>query len=148
MPTNPRWLLRLPEIISKLRDLTAPWIDRSTVESIFRLRRRHAIELMHRFGSYRTARRFVLDRTILIKALEELQGEPQVRWGQYLAGRGAGIDHQNVGLEHEYGSQPAGSPLPDGIRFLVGQVVINFTSREELRARLSALIWWLTNVDN
>lgn len=148
MPTNPRWLLRLPEIIRKLRDLKEPWIDRSAVESIFQIRRRHAIELMHRFGSYRTGRRFVLDRAILIKALEELQGEPHVRWGQYLGGHCTGADHNNIGSEQECGSQPGNSALPDGVRFLAGQVVIDFISREELRARLSALTSWLTNLGN
>ena len=131
--------MRLPEIISNLRGLTMPWIDRSTVESVFQLKRRHAIELMHQLGSHRTNRGFVLDRAILIQALVELQGEPQVRWGQYL-GHCAGAIHENVELDSECGSQ--------GVRFLAGQVVIDFKSREELRAKLSALISRLTNFGN
>jgi hypothetical protein len=140
--------MRLPEIISNLRGLTVPCIDRATVELIFQLKRRRAIELMHQFGSYRTNRGFVLDRAILIQALEELQGEPQVRWRQYVAGGCVGVNHENVGLDSECGSQPASPALTDGVRFLAGQVVIDFTTREELRAKLSALISWLTNLGN
>src|SRR5438309_5732785 len=70
MPAKPKWLLRIPEIIEHLRQLTAPVVDRSVIESLFRLRRRQAIELMHEFGGYQAGRTFLIDRLQLVSALE------------------------------------------------------------------------------
>ena len=73
MPYKPYWLQRLPEIIERLRTLSVATIDRPTFESIFQLRRRREIELMHTFGSRRSRRGFVLDRCALVGKLEALE---------------------------------------------------------------------------
>jgi hypothetical protein len=82
MPNKPRWLLRLPEITDQLATLSVPTVDRTMVQSIFQLKRRQAIELMHQLGSYRACRGFYLDRIPLLQELEALQNSPQFRWEQ------------------------------------------------------------------
>ena len=47
-----------------------PVIDRAMVESLFCLRRRRAIELMHRFDGFQTGKTFLIDR---LKLIEELK---------------------------------------------------------------------------
>ncbi len=69
MPYKPYWLQRLPEIIAALRGLPDRLIDRPTFETIFGLRRRRAIELMHSLGSCRGQRGYVLDRAVLLPRL-------------------------------------------------------------------------------
>ena len=82
MPYKPYWLQRLPEIIERLRTLSVQAIDRPTFESIFQLRRRRAIELMHILGSHRGRRGFVLDRCALVGKLESFETVTQYHWEQ------------------------------------------------------------------
>ena len=53
-----------------------PVVDRAIIERLFGLRRRRAIELLHRFGGYQAGRTFLIDRRLLIEHLRRLaEGE-------------------------------------------------------------------------
>ena len=67
MPAKAQWLLQIPEIVSLLETFDVPVVDRGTIERLFGLRRRRAIELMHRFGGYQAGRTFLIDRHLLIE---------------------------------------------------------------------------------
>lgn len=73
MPAQPQWLLRLPDIQYELEQLSVPVVDRAMVEKLFRLKRRQAIELMHRVGGYQAGRAFLVDRVQLIDRVRALQ---------------------------------------------------------------------------
>src|ERR1022692_4934226 len=73
MPAKPEWLLRLPEIRAELEHLDVPIVDRASIERIFGLKRRRAIELLHQFGGYQAGRTFLLDRVRLLEALQSLE---------------------------------------------------------------------------
>ena len=76
MPAKPAWLLHLSEIIEQLEVFDVPVVDRAIVERVFGLRRRRAIELLHRFGGYQAGRTFLIDRRLLIGHLRCLiEGE-------------------------------------------------------------------------
>src|ERR1035441_6709897 len=75
MPAKPEWLLRLPEIRAELEHLEVPVVDRSGIERIFGLKRRRAIELLHRFGGYEAGRTFLVERSGLLQALEALESQ-------------------------------------------------------------------------
>ena len=83
MPAKPLWLLQIPEIVSLLETFDVPVVDRAIIERLFGLRRRQAIELLHRFGGYQAGRTFLVDRRLLIEHLrrladgEEFQRETQ-----------------------------------------------------------------------
>jgi hypothetical protein len=77
MPAKPSWFTRIPDILDELKQLDTPVIDRHICEILFAVRRRRAIELMQRFGGYRTGNTIVLDRADLIRSLERLQGSPE-----------------------------------------------------------------------
>ena len=72
MPANPLWLLQIPEIVSLLETFDVPVVDRAIVERLFGLRRRQAIELLHRFGGYQAGRTFLVDRCLLIEHLRRV----------------------------------------------------------------------------
>jgi hypothetical protein len=72
MPAKASWLLHLPEIVSMLETFDIPVVDRAVIEHLFGLRRRRAIELLHRFGGYQTGRTFLIDRLRLIDQLRGL----------------------------------------------------------------------------
>ena len=83
MPAKALWLLQIPEIVSLLETFDVPVVDRAIIERLFGLRRRRAIELLHRFGGYQAGRTFLIDRRLLIEHLrrladgEEFQRESQ-----------------------------------------------------------------------
>ena len=58
MPAKAQWLLQIPEIVSLLETFEVPVVDRAIIERLFGLRRRRAIELLHRFGGYQAGRTF------------------------------------------------------------------------------------------
>jgi hypothetical protein len=59
-----------------LETFNVPVVDRATVERLFGLRRRRAIELLHRFGGYQAGRTFLVDRRVLIDHLRRVaEGE-------------------------------------------------------------------------
>jgi hypothetical protein len=76
MPARASWLLQIPEIVAQLEVFDIPVVDRAMVEHLFGLRRRRAIELMHRFGGYQAGRTSLIDRRLLIGHLQRLaEGE-------------------------------------------------------------------------
>jgi hypothetical protein len=72
MPAKPRWWRHIAEIRSMLDDTRLPVIDRASVERLFGLERRQAIELMHRFGGYQAGRTFLIGREQLIGELDSI----------------------------------------------------------------------------
>ena len=55
-----------------LTEAQLPVIDRAVIERLFGLRRRQAIELMHRFGGYQAGRTFLIGREQLLEQLEHV----------------------------------------------------------------------------
>jgi hypothetical protein len=64
--------LKIPEIVTMLESFDVPVVDRAIIESLFGLRRRRAIELLHRLGGYQTGKTFLVDRHLLIGNLRRL----------------------------------------------------------------------------
>ena len=55
-----------------LEAFDVPVVDRAIIERLFGLRRRRAIELLHRLGGYQTGKTFLVDRQVLIESLRRL----------------------------------------------------------------------------
>ena len=78
MPRQSEWLLRLPAIRSELEALSVPVVDRSIFEKVFGVRRRRAIQLMHRFGGFQSGKTFWIERSSLLRQLESLEASGEV----------------------------------------------------------------------
>jgi hypothetical protein len=72
MPAKRAWLLKIPEIVAMLESFDVPVVDRAIIERLFGLRRRQAIELLHRLGGYQTGKTFLVDRHVLIENLRRV----------------------------------------------------------------------------
>ncbi len=72
MPAKAAWLLMIPEIVRMLEAFDLPVVDRAIIERLFGLRRRQAIELLHRFGGFESGKTFLVDRHVLIENLQRL----------------------------------------------------------------------------
>jgi hypothetical protein len=73
VPANPTWFQELTEIVAALEALPSPWIDRSVFETLFRVKRRRAHQLMEQFGAVLVGKRYLIERDRLVKALSRVR---------------------------------------------------------------------------
>lgn len=142
LPAQPAWLLRLPEIREAVARLSAPVLDRAAVEELFGIRRRRAIELMHRFGGYQAGRTFLVDRLALLRQLDALLDGDDFRVERARRRRLA-EDLQSRAIPIP---RPRSGPdLPGGVRLRPGELRIEFRGTEELLQRLFELALAIRN---
>jgi hypothetical protein len=79
VPRKSEWLERLPAILTQIRALPAPVVDRATVEGLFGVRRREAIRLLHRFGGFQAGKTFLISRDELLRQLDNLEATDDFR---------------------------------------------------------------------
>ena len=102
MPAKPAWLLKIPEIVSMLESFDVPVVDRTIIEHLFDLRRRRAIELLHRLGGFQAGKTFLVDRHVLIENLQRLsEGEEFDRESRRKKRLDGAIDQCRVTREHQ-----------------------------------------------
>lgn len=147
MPAKPQWFPRVPEILSALEAVKTPVVDRASIEKLFRVSRRRAIQLMHRFSGYQTGKTFLVDRNQLIQQLQAIQdGESFSKEMK----RRERVLHQ---LEEAWRLQKAravkipvsrNAPndiqgLPEGVNLHEGQLVVEFVDAEDLLRKMYEL---------
>ena len=148
MPAKPTWLLHIPDIIAQLEVFDIPVVDRAMVEHLFLLRRRRAIELLHRFGGYQAGRTFLIDRRLLIEHLrriaegEEFRNESQRK--ERLDGtleqlrRMRAAASVNIPITAEGMSRKVAGLSPD-VELQPGHLRIEFSGVEDLLSKLYEL---------
>ena len=147
MPAKPAWLLHIPEIVAQLERLSVPVVDRAIVEGLFGLRRRRAIELLHRFGGYQTGRTFLIDRRLLIEHLLHLgEGEEFESESRRKQRLGEAVDELRrsqaaAGVRIPVRPECARrvSDLPVGVVLEAGHLGVDFCGAEDLLAKLYEL---------
>jgi hypothetical protein len=145
MPAKPRWWLQIPEILQALETLQTPWLDRETLEQIFGLRRRRAIELLHAFGGFQVGRTFLADRQAMIEQLRAIQSGEDFQWEHKRRRRISEV----LSEARQYTQATriaipviAGAPspaLPPGVHFQDGRMTIEYRDVMDLLAKFYAL---------
>jgi hypothetical protein len=148
MPAKALWLLQIPEIVALLETFDVSVVDRSIIEHLFGLRRRRAIELLHRFGGYQAGRTFLVDRRLLIEHLRRLaDGEELQRESRRRERLGHTIDqlrrHQTaarvkISVQPDVFSRKL-TDLPAGVVLAAGHLHIAFSGTEDLLGKLFEL---------
>jgi hypothetical protein len=148
MPAKALWLLHVPEIIAMLETFDVPVVDRAIIERLFGLRRRRAIELLHRFGGYKAGRTFLVDRHLLIEHLRRLaDGEEFQQERQRKERLGHTVDQLR---RHQTAARVKISVQPDvfsrklaelsaGVALGPGHLHIEFSGTEDLLSKLYEL---------
>lgn len=154
MPRKSEWLLSLPSLCSQLKELSVPVVDRGMFEKLFGVRRRRAVQLMHRFGGFQSGKTFLIERSSLLRQLEALASSEDV-----------GIEarrREKLSFELDQVRQFARAArvpiavtpdvyetrvnsLPEGVLLEPGRLTIEFGSQEQLLERLFALSQALVN---
>ena len=148
MPAKALWLLQIPEIVALLETFDVPVVDRAIMERLFGLRRRRAIELLHRFGGYQAGRTFLIDRRLLIEHLRHLaEGEELQRESQRRERLGHTVDQLRrqqaaarvrILVEPDVFNRKL-TDLPPGVALEAGHLHIAFSGTEDLLGKLFEL---------
>ena len=77
MPDNPSYIHKLTEILAEARaPKPIPFFRRRDIEALFGLKKRQAVNLMHRIGAIRVSRELAVEKRDLIRWLEQRIEDP------------------------------------------------------------------------
>jgi hypothetical protein len=143
MPAQPAWFLRLPEILEAVRALRTPVVDRAGFERLFQVRRRRAIELMHRFGGYQAGKTFLIDRGQLIAELDRAVASPdytfEFRRKQRLAESIEQLERHRAAARvtiPRASLAPLDTSLPPDVHLEAGRLTVDFATPDDLLSKL------------
>jgi len=143
MPAKPRWWSQIPEILQRMESLEISWLDRDSIEQVFGVRRRRAIELLNAFGGFQIGRTFLIEREALVRSLRAIVDRPDFHWERRRRCRLS--EALTEARQHTQARRISISPLPpspalpEGIQVAPGSMLIQFGGVEDLLAKLYAV---------
>jgi len=140
MPLRPQWILELPRIRRELDAMAVPVLDRTVIETLFGVRRRRAIQLMHSFGGYQAGKTFLIDRVSLRESIDAMiegrsfqqESERRRRLVEDLEAARKAIPARQVRIAVQFDAVG----LPQGVRLEQGSVRFEFSTIQELLGQL------------
>jgi len=146
LPDNPTYIHKLEGILEEARSpKPIPFFRRADIEALFGLRKRQAVNLMHRIGAIRVSRELAVDKRDLIRWLERTISDPSVAAEQR---RHEAVIGRIVELKAETAARavkivlPDPKPLadlPDGVSLQPGVLTVSFANERQLVERLFLL---------
>jgi len=146
MPDNPTYIHKLEAILAEARlAKPIPFFRRRDIEALFGLKKRQAINLMHRIGAVRVSRELAVEQRHLVRWLELRIAQPSVaaEWRRHET-----VIDRIVELKAETAARavkivlPDPSPsldLPEGVSLQPGLLTVSFASEQQLLERLFVL---------
>jgi hypothetical protein len=145
MPDNPTYIHKLEVILAEARSpKPIPFFRRCDIEALFGLKKRQAVNLMHRIGAVRVSRELAVEQRDLVRWLEQRIADPSVALEWQRHGR---VIDRVVELKAETAARavkivlPAGPSveIPAGVSFQPGLLTVAFDSEQQLIERLFLL---------
>jgi hypothetical protein len=146
MPDHPSYIQKLAGILAEARTpKPIPFFRRRDIEALFGLKKRQAVNLMHRIGAIRVSRELAVDKHDLISWLEHMISDPSTaaEWRRHES-----VIDRIVELKAETAARavkivlPDSKPsveLPDGVSLQPGLLTISFENDQQLLERLFLL---------
>jgi len=154
MPDKPTWYGRLDNIVAEIEALPSPWIDRQTVETTLRVRRRRAQQILQPCVSRQIGANGLADKEEFIAYLRHLANGQAA---YYERRRREKLAETLVQLNRTW-SQPKVlveapnevvnmelAALPDGVFVRAGKITIQFTTPLQALEKLLALAMAIGN---
>jgi len=147
MPDTPSYAERLPEILAEAKvPKPIPFFRRRDIEALFGLKRRQAINLMHKIGAIRVSQEIAVDQRDLVAWLRRAVDSPDAIRE---ADRQARVVDRIVELKAETAARsrkivlPERAPvgeLPEGVSLVPGLLTVSFHGDQELLEKLFVLV--------
>lgn len=146
MPDHPTYIHKLTGILAEAGSpKPIPVFRRRDIESLFGLKKRQAVHLMHSIGAVRVSRELAVPQRDLVRWLEQRMSDPAAiaEWE-----RQEKVIRRIVELKTETAARAVKIVLPDGVptseippgaSFAPGLLTVAFTSQHELLERLFLL---------
>ncbi len=155
MPDKPTWYGRLDEVITELRKLSWPWVDRQSLQVLLKVGRRRAQQILQPCVTRQIGANGVADREELIAHLKRLAASDKAyyerRRRQKLAQvledlRQAALNQPAVFVEAPLAvvNQKL-ADLPEGVSVSPGSIRIQFSAPAEALQKLLALAMAIGN---
>ena len=146
MPDNPTYLHKLTEILAEARTpKPIPFFRRRDIEALFGLKKRQAVNLMHRMGAIRVSRELAVEKRDLLRWLEQMIEDPSIAVEQHRHER---VIDRIIEFKAETAAravkivlrdpQPS-VELPDGVSLQPGLLTVPFDNEQQLLERLFLL---------
>ena len=146
MPDNPSYIHKLDGILAEARaPKPIPFFRRRDIEALFGLKKRQAVNLMHRIGAVRVSRELAVVKRDLVAWLEQMIEDPSVVIEQRRHNR---VIDRIVELKAETAARAVKIVLPergfsvefpDGVSLQPGQLTVAFENEHQLLERLFLL---------
>jgi hypothetical protein len=146
VPDNPSYIHKLEGILEEAR---APkpisFFRRRDIEALFGLKKRQAVNLMHRIGAVRVSRELAVDQRDLIRWLERMIANPSVaaEWHRHerVIGRIVELKAETAAraVKIVFPDQKPSVLLPDGVSLEPGLLTVVFEDDQQLLQRLFLL---------
>ena len=146
MPDHPSYIHKLAEILVEARKpKPIPFFRRRDIEALFGLKKRQAVNLMHRIGAIRVSRELAVEKRDLLRWLEQIIENPSAaaEWQRHEK-----VIDRIVELKAETAARaikivlPDSKPsmeLPDGVSLQPGLLTISFENDQQLLEQLFLL---------
>ncbi len=151
MADKPSYIHRLRTILADAKSpKPIPFFRRCDIEALFGLKRRQAINLMHRIGAIRVSQEIAIPQRDLVAWLERMIEDPA---GAYEIQRQARVVGRIVDLKAESAARavkivlpdsPPSPDLPYGVSLQPGLLTVAFSNEQQLLERLFLLARVLT----
>ena len=145
MPDQPTFLHRLNSILAEAKSpKPIPFFRRADIEALFGLKRRQAINLMHKIGAVRVSREIAVSQRDLVSWLEKMSLDPaaarEIRRQQRLIGRIVDIKAETTAptIRIALPDPALAAELPKGVSLRPG-LLTSFDNEQQLLERLLQL---------
>jgi hypothetical protein len=153
MPDKPLWLTCVPDAIRELENDSEPWVDRTRLESLLRIGRRRAQQLLASVASRRIGTSLLAHRDDLIPLLTRMAGGEQgyyderrrkQLWIELSQARRQWLEQAPVLVElpnaavrrvEVHGFEG----LPEGVDLAPGSITVRFSTPDEALEKLLTL---------
>lgn len=146
MPDKPTYIHKLEGILAEARSpKPIPFFRRQDIEALFGLKKRQAVNLMHRVGAVRVSRELAVEQRELVRWLKRMVADPSVAAEQR---RQQTVIERIIELKAETAARaikivlPDRGPavdLPDGVSLQPGLLTIRFENDQQMLERLFLL---------
>jgi hypothetical protein len=146
LPHNPTYTHKLGAILVEARSpKPIPFFRRRDIQALFGVKKRQAVNLMHRIGAVRVSRELAIEQRDLVRWLDRMIADPSVTVEQR---RHVAVIDRIVELKAETAARaikivlPDRAPsaeLPDGVSLLPGLLTVSFDNEQQLLERLFLL---------
>lgn len=155
MPDKPTWYSRLDDAIAQLNTLAWPWVDRETLQSLLKVGRRRAQQILQPCVTRQIGASGVADRAELVAHLRRLASGDEAHYErrrrQRLAQTMAALHQAALVQPKVLVEAPIAvlsqhfANLPEGVTVSPGNISISFGSPREALERLLALAMAIGN---